>query len=171
MKNKKIFIGITILLVIVIVVICYFLFSNSSNSKYIVREAEDAPNIEDDDYTNEGVTGENIDVDKDGNKINSISELTKKHEKDGFVITDLYLSSSIKTPDYCVINFDITNNSDIDTSFNLAFNFYDKDGEVIVTEIISFREIPKGEKVNHSYRTFNPIINAYSYSFSYFEYE
>lgn len=168
MRNKKIIIGIFIILVVVSI---YLVFSfNLSSSKYIVREIEDAHHIDDDIYTNEGIFGENIDVDKIGNRINSVSKLTEEHSKDGFVINDLYLSSSIKTPDYCVVNFDITNNSNIKSSFNLAFNFYDKNGNVIVTEIISIGEISKGEKINHSYRTFNPIINAYSYSFNYFEY-
>lgn len=168
MKNNKIVIGIVVLSTLVFV---YLVFdSYILKSKYVVIEAKDAHHIDNDIYTNEGVTGENIDFDKFGNRINSASKLTKEHSKDGFVINDLYLSSSIKTPDYCVINFDITNNSNIKSNFNLAFNFYDENGNVIVTEIISIGEIPKGEKVNHTFRTFNPIINAYSYSFNYFEY-
>jgi len=60
------------------------LSSNPSSFKYVVREAEN-----------------------DENRTNSISELTKEHSKDDFIINDLYLSFSIKILDYCVINFDI----------------------------------------------------------------
>lgn len=169
MKKKYIFIGVISIVVIALVLIVVFSDSKDVDSKYKVIEAEDAPDIDNDDYTNEGVVGENIVVDKEGNRVNSISSLTMQQEHDGFIITDLYLSSSVKTPDYCVINFNIKNDSNIMKNFNLAFNFYDKEGKVIVTEIISFSEMEVGEEKNVSYRTFNPIINAYSYSFSYIE--
>ena len=88
MKNNKIVIGIVVLSTLVFV---YLVFdSYILKSKYVVIEAKDAHHIDNDIYTNEGVTGENIYFDKFGNRINSVSKLTKEHSKDGFIINDLY---------------------------------------------------------------------------------
>lgn len=173
-KNKKItvfFISLIIISLISLLIISNFVNKKDNNkNKYIVIEASDTSDIEWDD-TNEGITGENIKVDSKGNRVNSISELTKEHEEEGFIISDLYLSSSVYTPDYCVVAFDIINNSNIETNFNLAFTFYDKNGNALNTEIISFPSMEKGKKIKHTYQTYNPILNASSYSFTYFRYE
>lgn len=182
-KNKKIFLP--ILIVFIVALIFVLLYSNfiyqdgdssekkeDATSKYVVIDSSSPPLDSSQGTTNEDVVdGKNFKLDKDGNKINSGSLLAKKHEINGFIVTDLYITSSINSPDYAVLMFNIENTSDVKSNFGLFFKFKNEEGTITDSLAVYFPSLEKNVVTKYSSETYYPVIDAYDYELEYIIFE
>lgn len=182
-KHKKIFISLFSIIIIVLTsLIIYSNFFNdsedepgtgsSSDPKYVIKDADvgDGKMYEDHPTNKDVLEGENFTTDKVGNKLNKTSALAKDHEVNGIIISDLYLTSSANTSDYCILMFNYKNTTDSKQNFNLFFKFYDKDGNIMHSLAVGFPTSEKDKVYSHSAQTLYPIIDAYDYEVEYIEY-
>ncbi|MBQ4570491.1 MAG: hypothetical protein IJN90_06005 [Bacilli bacterium] len=182
-KHKKIFISLfSIIIVLLVSLVIYSNFfsdnedepvpGSSSDPGFVIKDADVGDGKIYGDYpTNKDVSeGENFSTDKKGNKLNKTSTLAKEHEVNGYVISDLYLTSSANTSDYCILMFNYKNTTDSKQNFNLFFKFYDKDGNIMHSLAVGFPSSEKDKVYSHSAQTLYPIIDAYDYEIEYIEY-